>query len=94
MEIDDLKYSVYPWTEHTIDVGGENGPEYLKVNLDELKIYNTNVDSSSLKFSSSSPVDIYIIPMGTNIESLTLANKLRDLGIKVDLEMNNKKLKK
>lgn len=46
------------------------------------------------EFASSSPVDIYIIPMGTNIESLTLANKLRDLGIKVDLEMNNKKLKK
>ena len=46
------------------------------------------------EFKESSPVDIYIIPMGTNIESLTLANKLRDLGIKVDLEMNNKKLKK
>ena len=46
------------------------------------------------EFKDSSPVDIYIIPMGTNIESLTLANKLRELGIKVDLEMNNKKLKK
>ena len=46
------------------------------------------------EFSSSSPVDIYIIPMGTNIESLKLANDLRNLGIKVDLEMNNKKLKK
>ena len=46
------------------------------------------------EFSSSSPVDIYIIPMGTNIESLSLANKLRELDIKVDLEMNNKKLKK
>ena len=46
------------------------------------------------EFKESAPVDIYIIPMGTNIESLTLANKLRDLDIKVDLEMNNKKLKK
>ncbi len=46
------------------------------------------------EFADSSPVDIYIIPMGTNIESLNLANKLRDLGIKVDIEMNNKKLKK
>lgn len=45
-------------------------------------------------FKDSSPVDIYIIPMGTNIESLKLANKLRELNIKVDLEMNNKKLKK
>lgn len=73
VEIDDLKYSVYPWTEHTIDVGGENGPEYLKVNLDELKIYNTNVDSSSLQFSSSSPVTItvtdgyYIDKFGTRV---------------------------
>lgn len=46
------------------------------------------------EFASSSQVDIYIIPMGTNIESLNLANKLRNLGIKVDIEMNNKKLKK
>ena len=46
------------------------------------------------EFSSSSPVDIYIIPMNTNIESLQLANSLRNLNIKVDLEMNNKKLKK
>ena len=46
------------------------------------------------EFKDSSPVDIYIIPMGTNIESLKLANELRNLDIKVDLEMNNKKLKK
>jgi histidyl-tRNA synthetase len=46
------------------------------------------------EFKDSSPVDIYVIPMGTNIESLKLANDLRNLGIKVDLEMNNKKLKK
>ena len=45
-------------------------------------------------FKDSSPVDIYIIPMGTNIESLKLANDLRQLNIKVDLEMSNKKLKK
>ena len=45
-------------------------------------------------FKDSSPVDIYIIPMGTNVESLKLANDLRNLNIKVDLEMNNKKLKK
>ena len=58
--IDDFKYSVQPWTEHTIDIGGMNGPEYLKVNLDELKIFNTDIDSSSLLFSSSSPVTISV----------------------------------
>ena len=46
------------------------------------------------EFKDSAPVEIYVIPMGTNIESLKLANDLRNLGIKVDLEMNNKKLKK
>ncbi len=39
-------------------------------------------------------IDIYIIPMNTNKESLILANKLRELGYKVDIEMNNRKLKK
>lgn len=58
--IDDLKYSVHPWTEHTIDIGGEVGPEYLKVNLDELKMFNTDTDSTSLLFSSSSPVTITV----------------------------------
>ena len=45
-------------------------------------------------FKDSSPVDIFIIPMNTNIESLKLANSLRTLNIKVDIEMTNKKLKK
>lgn len=39
-------------------------------------------------------IDIYIIPMNTNKESLILANRLRELGYKVDIEMNNRKLKK
>lgn len=47
-----------------------------------------------LTFKNKAPVDIYVIPMQTNTESLILANSLRDLGIKVDIEMNNKKLKK
>ena len=58
--ITDLKYSVHPWTEHIIGVGGEAGPEYLKVNLDLLKLYNTNIDATSLLFSSSSPVTITV----------------------------------
>ena len=58
--IGDLKYSVHPWAEHRVDIGGEDGPEYLKVNLDELKMYNTDVDSTSLLFSSSSPVTITV----------------------------------
>ena len=39
-------------------------------------------------------VDILIIPLNTEIESLKLANSLRNNGFKVDIEMNNRKLKK
>lgn len=38
--------------------------------------------------------DILIIPMNTNLETLKLANKLREENIKVLIEMNNRKLKK
>ena len=45
-------------------------------------------------FDVKSDIDVYVIPMNTNVESLKLANYLRDLGLKVDIEMRNKKLKK
>lgn len=45
-------------------------------------------------FDKKSNIDIYIIPMGTNVESLKLANNLRCLGYKVEIQMQNKKLKK
>lgn len=46
-----------------------------------------NEDSNSL-------YDLLIVPMNTNMESLKLANALRDKNIKVLIEMNNRKLKK
>ena len=58
--VGDLKYSVLPWSERNVEIGGEQGPEYLKVNLDELKMYNTDIDAESLLFSSSSPVTITV----------------------------------
>ncbi len=45
-------------------------------------------------FNDKSNVDIYIIPIGTEIESLMLANNLRDLGYNVEIEWETKKLKK
>lgn len=58
--VKDLKYSTLPWTERTINIGNVDGPQYLKVNLDELKLYNTAIDATSLQFSSSSPVTITV----------------------------------
>ncbi len=47
-----------------------------------------------LEFSEQAPVDIYIIPLGTNEYSLKLANSLRELNYKVDIEFSNRKVKK
>ena len=44
--------------------------------------------------SETALYDLLIIPMDTNKESLKLANKLRENGIKVIIEMNKRKVKK
>ena len=46
------------------------------------------------QFKNKSLIDIYIIPLNTKKESLILANNLRKLNYKVDIEMNDRKLKK
>lgn len=42
----------------------------------------------------NSNTDVFIIPMGTEIESLKIASQFRNIGYNVDVEMNNRKLKK
>ena len=46
------------------------------------------------EFNNNSNIDIYIIPMNTEIESLELANKIRDLNLKVEIDFKKRKLKK
>ena len=46
------------------------------------------------KEKQDSFVDVFIVPMGTEIECLNLATILRNNGIKTLIEMNNKKVKK
>lgn len=46
------------------------------------------------EMSSDNLIDVYIIPMGTEVESLMLARNLRQNNINVIVEMNNRKLKK
>ena len=45
-------------------------------------------------FKEKSQMVFYIIPMNTEIESLKLANEIRNLGYNVEIEMNNRKFKK
>ena len=49
------------------------------------------MDSSS---SSDRLYDLYVVPMNENIYSLKFANSLRNMGVRVIVEFNNKKLKK
>ena len=46
------------------------------------------------KFASRSLTDIYIIPIDTTVDSLKLARNLRELGYKVEIEMQGKKVGK
>jgi histidyl-tRNA synthetase len=43
---------------------------------------------------SEPPVDLYIIPVGTQKACLKLATELRSKGLKVDVEMADRRLKK
>lgn len=43
---------------------------------------------------ANSNTDIFIIPMDTEIQSLKIANQFRKMGYSVEIEMNNKKIKK
>lgn len=46
------------------------------------------------EFTSRSNIDIFIIPLNTPVESLKLANALRKMNYKVEVEMQDKKIKK
>lgn len=46
------------------------------------------------EFAEKALTDIYIIPMGTEIECLKIAQTMRKAGYKVEVEMKNRKMKK
>lgn len=60
VEIEDMQYSVEEWTEHTINVGGDDKPKYLMVNRDKLEMHNIAADGTTLEFASSSPVSVTV----------------------------------
>jgi len=70
----------------------DNGMEYPAVGLSFglepiFVILKEELEKQSL-------VDVYMVPLDTNIETLKLANKLRELGINVLIEMNKRKVGK
>lgn len=59
-----------------------------------LDVIYTALSASECKRKENFIVDYYVIPLGTQKESLLVANDLRNKGYKVELEMNNKKVGK
>ena len=60
-EIKNIQYFTEPWEKIDLDISGENTVKYLKVNKEKLYMYNIATDSSSLYFSSSSPVTVEFV---------------------------------
>ena len=71
-----------------------NGTVYPAVGVS----FGLNVIYEILKnrdeFTQNALTDIFIIPMGTEIECLQIAEKLRSVGYKVEVEMRSRKIKK
>jgi hypothetical protein len=60
-DIKNIKYFTAPWEKVDLPVSGESTVQYLKVNKEKIYMYNVSDDSSSLYFSSSSPVTIQFV---------------------------------
>ena len=57
IDLQDIEFATVPWVETKINVGdNSNDPEFLMLNRDTVYIYNSNIDATSLTFSSSSPI--------------------------------------
>jgi histidyl-tRNA synthetase len=71
-----------------------NGNEYPAVGITfGLDVIYSALEAKGMKMATS-PVQVYIIPIGTEIESLNLLTRLRRQGISGDIEMNKRKLRK
>ena len=57
VELNNISYSVEPWEERTINIGGEDDrPAYLTLNEYEFEMHNMDDDNTTLHFVSSSEV--------------------------------------
>lgn len=85
--ISDMHYYEREWVETEINVGGEAGPKYLKVNREKMEMHNVAVDSQTLVFASSDPITIditnvyYIDKFG---QTQNITSELSDYNIGAD----------
>lgn len=60
-QLNAIEYSTMDWeNDINVNVGGVSQPTYLKVNQNELNMYNIATDATTLKFTSSSKVTVSI----------------------------------
>lgn len=60
-DIKNIQYFTAAWEMVDLEVGSEAKVKYLKVNKDKLYMYNIADDTSSLYFSSSSPITVTFV---------------------------------
>ena len=56
IELDELKYHAAEWTNVDIDINSNQSLQYLSLSHDTIRMHNVELDSTTLRFSSSSPV--------------------------------------
>lgn len=72
----------------------DNGNEYPAVGITfGLDVIYTALENKYAE-AEASPVQVYIIPIGTEAESLNILTSLRRKGISADIEMDKRKLRK
>lgn len=72
----------------------QDGTEYPAVGISFGLTVIYELLKDRVEFNDISEIDVYIIPLNTNEYSLKLAEDLRSLGLKVDIEMTSRKMKK
>ncbi len=86
-ELTDISYTVQPWEETTIDIGGEDSrPIYLTVNKKEMEMHNIEEDNTTLYFASSSAVEcriarVYYTDKFGQTQQTTDAGSIAGMGI-------------
>ncbi|WP_105615294.1 histidine--tRNA ligase [Vallitalea okinawensis] len=72
----------------------DNGNEYPAVGM----TFGLDVIYEALKLKNQIKkdpyIEVYVIPMGTNVECLKVVKDLRNLGLRVDIDMTGRKVKK
>lgn len=87
VELTDISYTVRPWEETTIDIGGEDSrPIYLTVNKKEMEMHNIEEDNTTLYFASSSAVEcritrVYYTDKFGQTQQTTNAGSIAGMGI-------------